>query len=82
MRYISFLLLAIYLIIFPFILFSPKKIQQAVTIMGGLKKYFTSMMSINLFTFMVIVIAWGTLILELFLLIHFYSAGTISESPN
>lgn len=37
MRVISFLLLGIYLLIFPFILFSPKKIQQATAIIAGLK---------------------------------------------
>lgn len=80
MRYISFLLLAIYLIIFPFILFSPKKIQQATVILKGLKNYFTSMGSMNLFTLLLVFITWGTLILEIFLIIHFYSASTISEA--
>ena len=36
-RFLSFLLLGIYLLIFPFIMFSPKKIQLATVIIGGLK---------------------------------------------
>ena len=62
-RNLSFLLLGIYLLIFPFIMFSPKKIQLAAVIIGGLKKYFSTMFSMNLFTFLVVLIVWGSLIL-------------------
>ena len=79
-RALSFLLLGIYLLIFPFILFSPKKIQMAITIISGLKKYFTSMFTMNMFTFLVVLVAWGSLIIEIFLLMHFFTAGTISET--
>ena len=77
-RALSFLLLGIYLLIFPFILFSPKKIQMAITVISGLKKYFTSMFTMNLFTFLVVLVGWGSLIIEIFLVMHFYSAGSIS----
>ena len=62
-RALSFLLLGIYLLIFPFILFSPKKIQMAITVISGLKKYFTSMFTMNLFTFLIVILAWGSLII-------------------
>ena len=78
MRYISFLLLGIYLVIFPFILFSPKKIQQAAVVLAGLRKFYSAMLSMNLLTLFVIIVTWGSLILEIFLIVHFYSAGTIS----
>lgn len=81
-RYLSFLLLGIYLLIFPFILFSPKKIQLAAKIIGGLKEYFSAMFSMNLFTFLVVLVTWGSLIVEIFLVIHFYTAGTVSETPT
>ena len=80
-RYLSFLLLGIYLLIFPFILFSPKKIQLAVKIIGGLKEYFSAMFTMNLFTFLVVLITWGSLVVEIFLVINFYTAGSISEEP-
>ena len=77
MRYIAFTLLAIYLILFPFMLFSPQKIKIATSLVSGLEPYFTSMLRMNLFTLLVVLVAWGCILLEVFLLVNFYSAGTI-----
>jgi hypothetical protein len=59
---LAYILMAIYLIIFPFILFSPKKISVAVKIIGKLTKYFRRMSSVNFFTYLVIYLVWGFLI--------------------
>jgi len=44
-------------------MFSPKKIQLATVIIKGLKQYYNAMFTMNLFTFLVILITWGSLIL-------------------
>lgn len=37
------------------------------------------MISMNLITLLIVVVTWGSLILEIFLLINFYAAGSISK---
>lgn len=74
---LAYILMAIYLIIFPFILFSPKKISTAVKIIGKLSKYFRRMASVNFFTYFVIYLVWGLLIAEVYLLMNMFSSGTI-----
>lgn len=69
--------MAIYLIIFPFILFSPKKIAMAVKIIGKLSNYFRRMSTVNLFAYLVIYIIWGLLIGQTYLLINMFSSGTV-----
>lgn len=78
-RSISFVLLGLYLVIFPFVLFSPKKIKMAIFLIEKLKQFYKSMSSMILFSLLVIAVAWGSLIIEIFLIMHFYTAGTISD---
>lgn len=59
---LAYILMAIYLVIFPFILFSPKKITIAAKIISKLSNYFKRMATVNVFTYIVIYIVWGLLI--------------------
>jgi len=45
-----------------------------------LKQFYKAMSSMILFSLLVIAVAWGSLIIEIFLIMHFYTAGTISET--
>jgi hypothetical protein len=79
---LAYILMAIYLIIFPFILFSPKKISTAVKIIGKLTKYFRRMSSVNFFTYFVIYLVWGLLISEVYLLMNMFSSGSTETSTT
>lgn len=73
-------MLGLYLVIFPFVLFSPKKIKMGIFLIEKLKQFYKAMSSMILFSLLVIAVAWGSLIIEIFLIMHFYTAGTISET--
>ena len=79
---LSYLLLAVYLLIFPLILFSPKKIRMAAKIIGHLQDYYYKMMTMNIFTLLIILIVWGLLLLEIFLVMHFFTAGTSTTATD
>ncbi len=75
-------MIAIYLIIFPFILFSPKKIKTAIKIIIKLKPFFHRMVTFNFFTLLIIVMSWALLILEAFILMNIYTAGTMASNTS
>jgi hypothetical protein len=56
---IAYVLMALYLVVFPFVLFSPKKIATAVKIIAKMNKYFKRMSSVNFFTYLVVLLVWG-----------------------
>lgn len=60
---LCYILMAFYLIIFPFVIFSPYKISTATKIIAKMRKYFIRMRSVNLFTYLIIYVTWGLLIL-------------------
>lgn len=72
---LAYVLMAIYLIIFPMVLFSPSKIKSAVRIMSKMSKYFSKMSTVNLFSYLVIYLTWGLTMLEIFLVINMFSSG-------
>ncbi len=51
--------MALYLVTFPFVLFSPLKIKSAIRLISKLNKYFNKMSTVNLFTYLVIYLTWG-----------------------
>ena len=75
LRFLAFVLLALYLVIFPYVLFSPQKIRLCITILSSLQQFFKSMVKMNMFSLLVILVAWGSCLLQIFLIINFYSAG-------
>jgi hypothetical protein len=75
---LAYILMALYLVVFPFVLFSPGKIKSAVRIIAKLSKYFSKTSSVNLFTYLVIYFTWGLLMLEIFLVINMFTAGNPS----
>jgi hypothetical protein len=75
MTSLAYILLAAYLFIFPIILFSPKKIQNAVGIIEKMEKYFEVMYTIILFTILVVIGAYSLLFLIGFLVMNFYTDG-------
>ena len=79
-RSIAFVLLGIYLVIFPFVLFSPKKIKLGVLMLGKLKNFYKAMSNTVVFSILVVVVTWGMLILEVLLVINFYTAGNLSDT--
>lgn len=79
-RSISFVLLGIYLVIFPFVLFSPKKIKLGVLILGKLRSFYKTMSNAVVFSILVVVVTWGMLVLEVFLVMNFYTAGNLSDT--
>lgn len=72
---LAYILMAVYLVLFPIVLFSPQKIKSAVKIINKLSKYFTKMSSVNLFSYLVIYVTWGLLMLEIFLLLNMFASG-------
>ena len=75
---LAYILMALYLIVFPFVLFSPGKIKSAVRIISKLSKYFSKMSTVNLFTYMAVFLTWGLTMLEIFLVINMFTSGNPS----
>lgn len=82
MTSLAYILLASYLVIFPIILFSPKKIMIAVRIIKSLERYYYAMFTIIMFTILIALLAYGLLFLIAFLLMNFYTAGESSTNAN
>ena len=82
MNGLAFTLLAGYLIIFPIVLFSPKKIRIAMTILGNIYKFFESMYSILAFTVLLTLICYILIFLFSFLLMNFFTGGNAVINSN
>jgi hypothetical protein len=67
--------MALYLIIFPFVIFSPYKISTAIKIITKMRKYFIRMISVNMFTYIIVYVAWGFIMLEIFLILNIFTTG-------
>ena len=72
---LAYILMAIYLVIFPLVLFSPSKIKSAVRIISKLSNYFSKMSSVNFFSYLVIYLTWGLTMLEIFFVMNMFSSG-------
>ena len=70
--------MALYLIVFPFVIFSPYKISTATKIISKMRKYFIRMSSVNMFTYLVVYTTWGLLMLEIFIIINMFTSGVES----
>ena len=70
--------MALYLIVFPFVIFSPYKLSTATKIISKMRKYFIRMSSVNMFTYLVVYMTWGLLMLEIFIIINMFTSGVES----
>ena len=75
-RYLAYLFLTIYLVIFPLVLFSPKKIRMAARILARMKGYFRKMLTMHAMTGLVILLGWGLMMLEIYLIMFIFTTGT------
>lgn len=76
MTSLAFTLLAGYLLFFPMILFSPRKIKIAVRILSSMYPYFIQMFTVMLLTCVVTILTYGTLFLIAFLVMTMFTAGS------
>ena len=72
---LAYILMAIYLIVFPLVIFTPRKISMAVRIISKMNKYFKRMSSVNMFTYLIAFVAWGLLMAEIFLVMNMFASG-------
>lgn len=77
---LAFALLALYLILFPIILFAPSSIRLAIKVLSKMYKYFSSNYTMVLFSVCVALLSYGLIFLITFLLLNFLTAGTKSFS--
>lgn len=70
--------MALYLIIFPFVIFSPYKISTATKVIAKMRKYLIRMRSVNLFTYLIIYLTWALLMLEIYSIMNIFTAGSSS----
>jgi hypothetical protein len=76
MTSLAYVLLATYIIIFPLILFSSKKIELAVSIISSMQKYFTIMFTVVVFTTILALSTFGIIFIFALLLMNMFTAGT------
>jgi hypothetical protein len=79
---LAFILLALYLILFPIILFAPSSIKLAIKVISNMYKYFSSNYTMVLFSVFIALLNYGLLFLITFLLLNFLTAGTKSFSSD
>ena len=72
---LAYILMAIYLVMFPLVLFSPSKIKSTVRIISKMSNYFNKMSTVNFFSYLVIFLTWGLTMLEIFLVMNMFSSG-------
>lgn len=76
MSSLAYILLAAYIIIFPLILFSSKKIELAVSIISSMQRYFTLMFTVVVFTTILALFTFGIILVFALLLMNMFTAGT------
>lgn len=79
---LAYILLAAYLVLFPIILFSPKKIKIAVKILANMQHYFETMFTVTLFTILITITSYGLIFLFAFLLMNFFTDGSPVQDPS
>lgn len=79
---LAFVLLALYLILFPVILFAPSSIRLAIKVLSNMYKYFSSNYTMVVFSVCISMLCYGLLFLITFLLLNFLTAGTKSFSSD
>lgn len=79
---LSFFLIALYLVLFPLLLFSPAKIQTALKILSKMKKYYENMYSAIFFTGGIAILVWGLFMVIGFLIMNMFTSGTPLADPS
>ncbi len=78
----AYFFLAMYLIIFPILLFQPEKLKTAVRILGQMYSFYSTMYTVNLLSLLVGLLTWGMFLAELFILVMFITAGSPKIESN
>lgn len=79
---LAYIMMALYMVAFPFVLFSPSKIKSGTRIIQKMSKYFSKMSTVNFFSYLVIFVTWGLTMLEIFLLMNMFTSGQSSYETN
>jgi hypothetical protein len=82
MNGLAFVLLALYLVFFPVLLFAPRKIKTGIAILGDLDNYYELMYTMVIFTVLIAILAYCLLFLMAFLVLNFFTGGDPSTSVD
>ena len=79
---LAFGLLACYLVVLPIMLFAPKKLKTAMTVLLELYKYYETMYTVVILTVLVALLGYCFLFLTALLLTNFFTAGDAVSSSD
>ena len=82
MQPLAFILLAVFLILFPMIMFAPGKIKTGINLLSKMYSYFEQCYTVIIASFTYVLIIYGLIFLLGFLLLNFLTGGTVVTSNH